>query len=32
MEVKFAKMINMAEAGDEFQSLKEAKDSPDWPE
>jgi len=25
-------MINMAEAGDEFHSLKEAKDSPDWPE
>ena len=32
MEVKFAEMINMAEAGDEFHSLKEAKDSPDWPE
>src|SRR5258708_5260212 len=32
MEVKFAEMINMAEDGDEFQSLKEAKDSPDWPE
>ena len=32
MEVKFAEMINMAKAGDEFHSLKEAKDSPDWPE
>jgi hypothetical protein len=24
--------VMMAEAGDEFQSLKEAKESPDWPE
>ncbi len=25
-------MILMAEAGDEFQTLKEAMESPDWPE
>jgi len=30
MEVKFAEMINMAEAEDEFYSLKKAKDSLDW--
>jgi reverse transcriptase-like protein len=32
MEVQFVKMVNMAEAGNEFHSLKEAKDSLDWPQ
>ncbi len=32
MEVEFTELINIAEAGDKFHSLNEAKDSPDWPE
>jgi reverse transcriptase-like protein len=32
LETQFIEMINMVKVGDEFYSLAEAKQSPEWPE